>query len=52
MADTLDPADEESRRQLEEIGKNGAILLEMVDNVLETARIQPGRSGSTWSWWT
>ena len=42
MADTLDPADEESRRQLEEIGKNGAILLEMVDNVLETARIQAG----------
>lgn len=42
MADTLDPADEVSRRQLEEIGKNGAILLEMVDNVLETARIQAG----------
>lgn len=42
MADTLDPADEASRRQLEEIGKNGAILLEMVDNVLETARIQAG----------
>lgn len=28
--------------QLEEIGKNGAILLEMVDNVLECARIQAG----------
>ncbi len=42
MADTVDPADAASRRQLEEIEKNGAILLEMVDNVLETARIQAG----------
>ena len=30
------------RKQLEEIDKNGRILLEMVDNVLETARIQAG----------
>ena len=42
MADRVDPADAASRRQLEEIEKNGAILLEMVDNVLETARIQAG----------
>lgn len=42
MADTVDPADAASRRQLEEIEKNGAVLLEMVDNVLETARIQAG----------
>lgn len=42
MADTVDPADAASRRKLEEIEKNGAILLEMVDNVLETARIQAG----------
>ena len=42
MADTVDPADAASRRQLEEIEKNGAISPEMVDNVLETARIQAG----------
>lgn len=42
MGDTVDPADAASRRQLEEIEKNGAVLLEMVDNVLETARIQAG----------
>lgn len=42
MGDTLDPADQDSQRQLAEIEKNGAILLEMVDNVLETARIQAG----------
>ncbi|MEG0375139.1 MAG: DUF3365 domain-containing protein [Raoultibacter sp.] len=29
-------------KQLQEIDKNGRILLEMVDNVLETARIQAG----------
>ncbi|WP_277071523.1 ATP-binding protein [Slackia exigua] len=47
FADLLDahvPRDGgESRRQLDEIEKNGQILLEMVDNVLETARIQSGR---------
>ncbi|MBM6999277.1 DUF3365 domain-containing protein [bacterium] len=32
----------EAREELEEIQKNGAVLLEMVDNVLETARIQAG----------
>lgn len=42
MGDTIDPSDADSRRQLEEIEKNGVILLEMVDNVLETARIQTG----------
>lgn len=47
FADLLDahvPRDGgESRRQLDEIEKNSQILLEMVDNVLETARIQSGR---------
>lgn len=37
------PDDQElTIKQLEEIDKNGRILLEMVDNVLETARIQAG----------
>lgn len=42
LAGSIDPADAEAARQLEEIDKNGAILLEMVDNVLECARIQAG----------
>jgi two-component system, NarL family, sensor histidine kinase BarA len=42
MADSVPRADELVRKQLEEIDKNGRILLEMVDNVLETARIQAG----------
>lgn len=44
LLDTHVPRDGgESCRQLDEIEKNGQILLEMVDNVLETARIQSGR---------
>lgn len=39
---SIGPDNHEARRQLEEIDKNGAILLEMVDNVLECARIQAG----------
>ena len=31
-----------ARTQLDEVAKNGQVLLEMVDNVLETARIQAG----------
>lgn len=42
LADSVDAEDATSRRQLEEVEKNGAVLLEMVDNVLETARIQAG----------
>lgn len=42
MADNVRESDELVRKQLEEIDKNGRILLEMVDNVLETARIQAG----------
>lgn len=42
MEETVGANDELARRQLEEIRKNGRILLEMVDNVLETARIQAG----------
>lgn len=42
MGESIGPDRPEARRQLEEIGKNGAILLEMVDNVLECARIQAG----------
>ena len=42
MADTVSDSDARARKQLEEIDKNGRILLEMVDNVLETARIQAG----------
>ena len=38
------------RAQLEEIGKNGRILLEMVDNVLETARIQVGSEKLNLEW--
>lgn len=36
------PDNESALRQLSEIDKNSAILLEMVDNVLESARIQAG----------
>lgn len=36
------PDNEAAVKQLDEIDKNGAILLEMVDNVLECARIQAG----------
>lgn len=42
LGESIGPGRPEARRQLEEIGKNGAILLEMVDNVLECARIQAG----------
>ena len=42
LAASIDPDNTEAARQLEEIDKNGAILLEMVDNVLECARIQAG----------
>lgn len=38
----ISPRNEAAVKQLDEIGKNGAILLEMVDNVLECARIQAG----------
>lgn len=37
------PGDQDiTHKQLEEIDKNGRVLLEMVDNILETARIQAG----------
>ncbi len=42
LSESIDPANENAARQLEEVHKNGLILLEMVDNVLETARIQAG----------
>lgn len=42
MEETIGSNDELAHKQLEEIRKNGRILLEMVDNVLETARIQAG----------
>ena len=42
MADNVSSENALVRKQLEEIDKNGRILLEMVDNVLETARIQAG----------
>lgn len=42
MEETVGENDDLARRQLEEIRKNGRMLLEMVDNVLETARIQAG----------
>ncbi|MDO5043238.1 MAG: DUF3365 domain-containing protein [Slackia sp.] len=42
MEETVGSNDDLARKQLEEIRKNGRILLEMVDNVLETARIQAG----------
>ncbi len=42
LSESIDPANENAARQLDEVHKNGLILLEMVDNVLETARIQAG----------
>ncbi|MDD7368537.1 MAG: HAMP domain-containing sensor histidine kinase, partial [Berryella intestinalis] len=42
IIDNVPESDTETLSQLEEIRKSGAILLEMVDNVLETARIQAG----------
>lgn len=42
LSESIDPANENATRQLEEVHKNGLILLEMVDNVLETARLQAG----------
>lgn len=42
MADNVSADNALAAKQLEEIDKNGRILLEMVDNVLETARIQAG----------
>lgn len=42
MSEHVRSEDEIAQQQLEEIEKNGQILLEMVDNVLETARIQAG----------
>ncbi|WP_139653552.1 ATP-binding protein [Raoultibacter phocaeensis] len=42
MADSVSSDNALAAKQLEEIDKNGRILLEMVDNVLETARIQAG----------
>ncbi|MEC4272321.1 DUF3365 domain-containing protein [Adlercreutzia sp. R25] len=38
----ISPDNEAAVKQLDEIDKNGALLLEMVDNVLECARIQAG----------
>lgn len=42
MEENVPRDDDLARMQLDEIVKNGHILLEMVDNVLETARIQAG----------
>ena len=42
LSQSLDPAQTDALRQVEEVEKNGAVLLEMVNNVLETARIQAG----------
>lgn len=42
MSEQITGEDKTVQQQLEEIEKNGQILLEMVDNVLETARIQAG----------
>lgn len=42
LASSVDPADTAVARQVAEVEKNGAVLLEMVDNILETARIQAG----------
>ncbi len=43
LVDNVDQNNPDALRQLEEIRTNGAILLEMVENVLETARIQAGK---------
>lgn len=50
MEESLPEDKELARTQLEEIGKNGRILLEMVDNVLETARIQVGSEKLNLEW--
>jgi len=42
MEQSVDSQDEKVQKQLEEIEKNSQILLEMVDNILATARIQTG----------
>ena len=42
LAQSIDPSETSALRQVEEVEKNGSILLEMVNNVLETARIQAG----------
>lgn len=42
LLQSIDPAQADALRQVEEVEKNAAILLEMVNNVLETARIQAG----------
>lgn len=42
MENNIDSDNILARKQLEEIDKNSRILLEMVNNVLETARIQTG----------
>lgn len=42
MEESVPESNYQARKQLDEIGKNGQVLLEMVDNVLETARIQVG----------
>ncbi len=42
LAQSIDPVETVALRQVEEVEKNGAVLLEMVNNVLETARIQAG----------
>ncbi|MCL1799346.1 MAG: DUF3365 domain-containing protein [Eggerthellaceae bacterium] len=42
MAKGISPRDTVLHKQVEEIEKNSNILLEMVDNILDTARIQAG----------
>jgi signal transduction histidine kinase len=42
MAQSISPTNKLAHKQLEEIDINGQILLELVNNVLETARIQAG----------
>lgn len=50
MEESVPEDNELARTQLEEVGKNGRILLEMVDNVLETARIQVGSEKLNLEW--
>lgn len=42
MGSSIPEGDTKARRQLDEVEKNGRTLLEMVNNILETARIQAG----------
>ncbi len=42
LAERIDPENSDAAQQLAEIQKNGATLLEMVENILQTARIQAG----------